>query len=473
MISSTRPTHADHEAISDAPSTEMDDPNEGRGGKRFGRRRLRVEAAPAASPLVGVEHEYQLFDENDEQVDFRTLIHGFALGARHLDPADPNAYRLATGAALTCDGAEAEIALPPVPLAAGFGTEVASRAWHERCRLEQLVPGLRVAGYSTHVSVSTPPAIGDAVASLYTRTFAPALMLLMDRPTSPGLLVRPRPGRTELGGEYVDGDRLRVVATFAAGSVLACHAAVTRNAPVPPALNAHVLDDDHRYGWFVSRSAFGLDLYIEGRDTQLLLAAGGTTTAQQHLEHSWTIARDALGEHIGAPEMRPIDELVWGTTPLPIAASATRAGASAGPFGPSPFGDVLTTRHRPGFDITPVMVTWGAAVLLAYSPATDRKAFIPVTCTQLGEYLQALDAGRYDAVIAYRLRRPHPIGHRLRHRRHLSMDRLYDRLGPRRRLLQRERAAVGGHPRKDGARDLIQRLDSSIEDAQAKVAAQA
>lgn len=420
----------------------MEAPHEGHGLASVLRRRTRVGAAPAVSPLVGVEHEYKLFDENDEQVDFRTLIHGFALGTRHLDPADPNAYRLTSGAALTCDGAEAEIALPPVPLGAGFSVELAGRASFERRRLEQLVPGLRVEGYSTHVSISTPPAIGDAVASLYTRTFAPALMLLMDGPTSPGLLVRPRPGRTELGGEFVDGDRLRAVATFAAGSVLACQAAVTHHAPVPPALKAHVVDDDHRYGWFVGRVAFGPDLSIEGRDTELLLAGGGTTSAQRHLEHLWSMARDALGERISENELRLVDELVWGNTPLPSAAPMTRVDLDEGSRDPSPFGDVLATRHRPGFDVTPVMVTWGAVVLLARSPATGRRAFIPITGTQLGDYLQALDDGRYDAAIADRLRRRHPIGHQLRHRRQLSTDRLYDRLGPRRRLLKRERSSV-------------------------------
>ena len=208
--------------------------------------------------LIGVEHEYRILD-GDRQVDFRGLIHGYGLGVRHLDPGDPNAYRLETGAALTCDEAEAEVALPPVPLRPGFTDEVVARAEYERQRLENLVAPFRVEGYSTHISVSTPRAIGDGVALLFTRTFAPGLMLLMDRPTSPGMLVRPRLGRTELGGEYVEGDALRIAATFAAAAVLQCSAALRRSRPVsvPPSVSTRVQRDDRRFGWFVDRYALG------------------------------------------------------------------------------------------------------------------------------------------------------------------------------------------------------------------------
>ena len=45
-------------------------------------------------------------------------------------------------------------------------------------------------------------------ARLYTETFAAALMLLMNRDDSPGLLVRPRPGRAELCGEFTGSQAL-------------------------------------------------------------------------------------------------------------------------------------------------------------------------------------------------------------------------------------------------------------------------
>jgi hypothetical protein len=58
----------------------------------------------------GLEHEFRVLD-GPRPVDFRRVIHGLGLGQPNLDPADPNAYRLPSGSAVTCDGAEAEIAL--------------------------------------------------------------------------------------------------------------------------------------------------------------------------------------------------------------------------------------------------------------------------------------------------------------------------------------------------------------------------
>jgi hypothetical protein len=124
--------------------------------------------------LVGVEHEYALID-GERQIDFRAIIHSLRLARRHLDPGDPHAYRLPSGAALTCDGAEAEIALPPVAVGPGFTREIEGRAAYERARLQRLVPGLELRGYSTHLGVTTRADIGDEVARLYCSTFAPTL----------------------------------------------------------------------------------------------------------------------------------------------------------------------------------------------------------------------------------------------------------------------------------------------------------
>ena len=89
-------------------------------------------------------------------------------------------------------------------------------------------------------------------------------MLLIDRRDSPGLLVRPRPGQLELGGEYVSGARLRAAAAFAAEST---RAAVQRR--TPPCLDVVLDAAVERYGWFVDRNAFGIDLYRDGRATVL------------------------------------------------------------------------------------------------------------------------------------------------------------------------------------------------------------
>ena len=55
---------------------------------------------------------------------------------------------------------------------------------------------------------------------MFSRSFAPSLMLLMDAPSSPGLLVRPRRGRLEFGGEFVTGNQLAAAVLLAAGGAI-------------------------------------------------------------------------------------------------------------------------------------------------------------------------------------------------------------------------------------------------------------
>ena len=140
----------------------------------------------AGADMVGLEHEYRVLD-GSTQVDFRSLIGRLRLGRPNLDPGDPNAYRLRSGAMITSDGAEAEIALPPTPLSAGFAAAMAARAAGEEAALAQLLPRrYRLEGCSTHISVAVADSQTHEVAALYARTFAPAMMLMLDGPDSPG-----------------------------------------------------------------------------------------------------------------------------------------------------------------------------------------------------------------------------------------------------------------------------------------------
>lgn len=233
-------------------------------------RGLRTLLQPDHAPCrVGVEHEFRVL-LGEEPVDFRSLIHDLHLGQPNLDPADPNAYRLPSGAAVTCDGAEAEIALAPTRVGPGFAEELTLRASHERAALaSRLPPRHRLVGCSTHLSVSVPDELTQPVCRLYATIFAPAMMLLMDRRDSPGLLIRPRPGRVELGGEFVEGDELAAAALFAVGSVLACQTALSdgdlTRQRLPPELLVRVDAAVERFGWYVDRRAFGGDLYASGR----------------------------------------------------------------------------------------------------------------------------------------------------------------------------------------------------------------
>jgi len=179
-------------------------------GTAAGRRTLARLVGPPRQPdpgaLVGLEHEFVVRGSDGSRIDFRGLIHELGIGRRHLDPSDPHARRLPSGAVVTCDDGEAEIAIPPVAGTSGFATRVVEAAAHARAGLQRSLPrGYRLEGCSTHLSVSLPDPLLEACARRYPVTFAPALMLLMDGPHSPGLLVRPRPGRLELGGEFVAG----------------------------------------------------------------------------------------------------------------------------------------------------------------------------------------------------------------------------------------------------------------------------
>src|SRR5205085_12001219 len=122
------------------------------------------------------------------------------LSGAGLDPGDPNAHHLPCGVMITADGAEAEVATPPVALETGCTADASSWAeLGEDVLVASLPPGTGIEGYSPHVNVAVA---GDVVevAARFARHFALGMMLLLDRRDSPGLLVRPRPARLELGG---------------------------------------------------------------------------------------------------------------------------------------------------------------------------------------------------------------------------------------------------------------------------------
>ena len=80
-----------------------------------------------AGGVVGLEHEYRVW-LGRHLVDFRTVVHHLNLGRPRLDPADLNAYRLESGAVLTADETEAELALAPMFVGPGCGQLLAAAA---------------------------------------------------------------------------------------------------------------------------------------------------------------------------------------------------------------------------------------------------------------------------------------------------------------------------------------------------------
>jgi len=201
--------------------------------------------------VIGVEHEYRVLDLDGNQVDFRELITTLSIPGGGLDPGDPNAHHLPCGVLLTADGKEAEVATPPVPV--GPDCLRQASAWSELAEdqlLRVLPEGYGIEGFSTHLNVAVR---GDVVevARRFALRFALPMSLLVDHADSPGLLVRPRRGRLELGGDFIEGAQLRVALHFALAASIACEQA-DLPAVEPPRL---VRAKDRRGGFFAHRDA--------------------------------------------------------------------------------------------------------------------------------------------------------------------------------------------------------------------------
>ena len=408
--------------------------------------------ARARSPLFGVEHEYRLLD-GSTQLDFGCYVHELGLDGVRLDPTDPNAYRMPWGGLITADGREAEVATAPVALGPGCTEELEWRTAIARRALRSALPDdLRLDGYSTHLNLEVDD--GDVVAAgrAFTGHFAPAMMLLLDRPTSPGLLVRPRCGRLELGGEYCAGDQLRAATVFAAAGGLTC-ATAARDRDVrrhlPPRVRARIRPAKIRAGWYVDRSAFGVDLYTDGRATPLHTGDRRRWRAQDHLAHAWNMARPAVEPLFADDELALVDDVVDGVRPLPIEQplfSTDRAGT----YDATAFGRAIRPRIRRGYSVEPLSIAWEA---VAFRVRGERGAVACVPRALLADFLDQLDAGQLDATIGLFLASP-PQGRVLRASTQASDAGLFDEMASPSAIAPTERVTGlgiggrgGGNPR--------------------------
>jgi hypothetical protein len=277
--------------------------------------------------LLGVEHEFEVH-AGSEKVDFRALLPKLDLDGRRLDPGDPNAVRCRWGGVITADGKEAEIAIPPVALRPGATQEVLDLLTAGRTALEGALsahdPELRLTGYSTHLSFEVPDRRVKRLARRYARAYAVDTILLVDREDSPGLLVRPRPNRLELGGEFVDGDDLCAALVFCATAALALETAKRRERP--PAVRTSLEHAVERYGWFVARGAFG-DHALETRDSPVICGRR-STTAGAHLADSWAHVRSLAMARWSPVEVALVDDRVGGRSSLPFERSSSGAPAA-------------------------------------------------------------------------------------------------------------------------------------------------
>ena len=369
------------------------------------------EVPPGPGGLLGLELEFSARSVRGGRVHFGSLIHRLGLDGIALDPGDPNAYRCSWGGVTTSDGAEAEIATPPVWTRPGFAGRLQGWARTGEAELRRAVPrGIWLDGYSAHFSAAMPAKLNDRVCRLYAETFAADLMLLTDRMDSPGLLVRPRPGRIELCGEFIENDSVAAAAAFVAGTTRACAAAVRRpgaRIALPPRLDVELTRAVHRYGWYVDRRAFGTDLHAASRRALLRRASGGTIRAQSHLELAWAAARQALADDAAASDLHAADAMITGSLPLPAEQrqpDRTRGGKLGGdaPFPPVGFivpdPPRLGAHVRPGFTLRPVAATWDFTVFEASGPARSAYACIPRD--SLCGFVAALEEGALDGPIA-------------------------------------------------------------------------
>jgi hypothetical protein len=385
---------------------------------------------PAATPLLGLEHEFQVF-HGAEPVDFRTIVGSLRVNGRRIDPSDPSAYRCSWGGVITADGREAEVAIAPVECRPGFiGRFDAEAMLAHRSLREALPPQLTLRGYSTHLSVGTPTPLTSRVASIYTQRFAAPMMLLLDRRDSPGLLVRTRPGRTELCGEYATGRSLRGAAAFATGSVLASIRAVgdrRYRRQLPPIVDVARVPAVQRTGWFIDRMGFGTDLYAAGRAARLQQGRG-TTTAQHQLEAAWAVARESLITsglaHDG--DLVAADRMVAGRAPLPVESTAVDEVHSLEPAHLSPFGDAIADRVRRWGRVSAAVMSWDIVI---FAIAGARNVFAAVPRHELDVFLADLDADRLDDAIERYLHAP-PNGSCLMAATDVKRASLYDNVSP-------------------------------------------
>ncbi len=402
-------------------------------------------AEPEAATLIGLEHEYSVRCSAGSPADFRDLIHGLRLDGRQLDPGDRNAYRLRSGLALTCDEAEAEIASPPVAVRPGFTRELAAWAAGGMQTLQRSL-GRRhaIAGYSTHISAAMPAGLNDEAAGLFARTFAPTFALVIERPESQGVYIRPRPGRLELCGDYAFGSRLSAAAVLGAGGARACALALGGQAPaLPPEIEVELLPGIERYGHRVRREAYGLDLYAGGRSALLRRTSGGTIAAQEHLDLAAAAAIEALSTSATDGDIAPLVRMVRGQSPLGVE-GATEGNVRWAP-GPrrSPFGQAIAPGRRRRYALTAVAATWDVTVFQLDS--AWRTAFAAVPRDLLALFLERLDRGQLDGVIEAFLAAA-PEGRVLCSHDQVAEPGLYDALGDPAGLVARERLPIGLTP---------------------------
>jgi hypothetical protein len=402
----------------------------------------------ARGRFLGIEHEYRVLRRDGRQVEFRDLIHGLPIAGKRIDPGDTEAYRTESGYKITCDGSEAEIATPPLELSPSYAQQAAAWTGHAGQELAALLADRAVLeGGSTHISVSSDNTLVSRAAGMFSRTFAPALMLLMDAKSSPGLLVRPRHGRLEFGGEFVTGDHLSAALALAAGGAIVCERAAASfraKAMLPPPIRVKVVRAVDRYGWYVGRDAFGLDLYERGRESLLHREILGTITAQECLEQSWASARAAIVDSVAASDLSAADDIVAGCALLPLESELdTSPPATDDRPEPGPLGQAMLDIAMPRFTLSASVTTWDFTVFSATNETGSVHVSVPTPL--LNDFLTEVSGGIHDTMLAP-IARAEPTGRVLRSYKDAMSFAAWDEVEFTSRLAPPERGPDGMEP---------------------------
>jgi hypothetical protein len=354
----------------------------------------RLGSGSAPSRIIGVEHEYRVLRE-DDVVDFRQVVGTLDLRAVGTDPSDPNARHLLNGLMITADGREAEVATPPVAVGPDCTWQAAQWTSLGASTLRGcLGPTASLDGYSTHINVSVD-VDPVHVAWLFARRFALPAMLLMDQLDSPGLLVRPRPTRLEIGGEFIAGQQLRSALAFSIAAAAACCGAVAARSSrgLPRSPRGDITAAVERPGWYVDRRAFGPDLYRDGREA-IVTQDGVSTRAGDVLASAWEGIREQALQAVSPAEVAVVDEIVDGRQPIPLeSASHSDTGPIASD---SPFAR-LHDRVANGVSVRAIALTWHS-VNFELRRGTET-GYVVVPRTWLGSFLDRLDQGALDDLL--------------------------------------------------------------------------
>jgi hypothetical protein len=354
--------------------------------------------------LAGVEREWRVLRRSGAVQDFRSIVDALPLDGRRLDPDDPHAHRCRWGGVVTADGAEAEVATPPVPVGPGAAADLDALARLGFVRLRAALPkALRLNGYSTHINVTVPDRMAVRVAERFARRLAIPQMLLLDRADSPGLLVRPRRGRLEIGGEYASAEQLQSAVVFAMVGAVACAQFPTLLKQVPRA-SLRLERANGRFGWYVDRCAAGVDLYRDGRQAAVPTNAG-VMPAGGLLQETWALLRPLATELVGDVDAGLVDDFVAGRRPLPMEQPACdpRPEPQAVPAA-AIHGRVIDDVVRPGFVVRTVAARWDR---IAFEVDDGRRRrFVVVPAARLASFLAAVDDGEYDGRLTGWIARP-------------------------------------------------------------------